>query len=100
MVAFYERKEGRNKGHLKEFFSFRETYNVAKHLNFERKEGTENCWDEEKNHTLCELCRKLISALNVFVINSAAVEVDGSLGWILPNKFCCGKKALENNMCI
>lgn len=53
---------------------------MLKLLNFERKKGTENCWDKE-NHTLCELHRKLISALNIFVINTAALEVDGSLGW-------------------
>lgn len=34
------------------------------------------------------------------VINSAALDADKSLGQILPNKFCCVKKASENNMYI
>ena len=82
------------------FFFLLGKHYVFKHSNFERKEGTENCWDKEKNHTLCELCKKWIYALNVFVINSAALQVDESLGWTLPKKFWCGKIALENSMCI
>lgn len=73
---------------------------MVKHMRFERKKGAENCWDKEKSHTLCELHRKLISALNILAISSEALAVHGSPSWILPNKFYCGKKALENNMCI
>lgn len=95
MCLMKGRKKERSSEFFFFFFSFRERYNVVKKLNFERKEGTENCWDKEKNHTPYELYKKLIFVLNVFVINGAAVEVDTSLGWILPNKFCCGKKSFR-----
>lgn len=73
---------------------------MVKHIRFEIKKEAENCWDKENDCTLCKLCRKLISVLNIFAISSVALVVHGSLSWILPNKFYCGKKALENNMCI